>query len=155
MWTNLITILYFTFWIFFAGGLVFLGTSLGYSLWLMVGITLVVTYVVNGSLAHYSLSLKLRSQGKEPPSYSEFLFQTKDFWIKEFTRPIRTPTLLRICLVIVVLFMAILLLAGGFVMFLSHERNVHLYVGAFLFVLGIVSIWLGYRFFKKDGPQSE
>jgi small basic protein len=150
---KLIAILYFAFWILFAVGLVFLGTSLGYPLWLMIVIAYLVTHVGNGSLAHYALSRRLRSQNKEPPSYFEFLFRTKSFRISELTKPIRAPILLRVFLGIVALLMAVLLLAGGSVVVLIHERSVHLFVGAFLFVLGIVCIWLGHRFLKKEGTD--
>ena len=153
MWLKLIVILYFTFLAVLAVGLVYLGTNSGYPLWLMIGIAYIVVLVVNGSLAYYALSLKLNRQGKNPPSYFGFLFQP--FRDSELTRPMQVPALVRITLGALVLLMAALLLAGGSAMVLFHERNVHIFVGTFLFVFGIVSIWLGYRILKKEGPRPE
>jgi hypothetical protein len=153
MWTKLIVILYFTFLAVLAVGLVYLGTNSGYPLWLMIGIAYIVVLVVNSSLAYCAQSLKLKRQGESPPSYFEFLFQP--FREVEFTRPIRVPTLVRITLGSLVLLMAALLLAAGSAMVLLYERNVHILVGTALFAFGIISIWLGYRFLKKESPRLE
>jgi hypothetical protein len=111
MWTKLIVILYFGFLAALAVGFVYLGTNSGYPLWLMIGIAYIVVLAVNGTLAYYAQSLKLKRQGENPPSYFEFLFQP--FREVELTRPIRAPALVRITLGAVVLLMAALLLAGG------------------------------------------
>lgn len=153
MWARLIVILYFTFLAVLAVGLVYLGTNSGYPLWLMIGIAYIIVLVVNGSLAYRTLYLKLKRQGENPPSYFEFLFQP--FREVELTRPIRAPALVRITLGTVVLLMAAFLLAGGSAMVLFHERNVHILFGTGLFAFGIISIWLGYRFLKMEGPSSE
>jgi hypothetical protein len=107
MSTRLITTLYFFFWICFAAAIVFFGSSFGHSPWLMVGIALLVIFFVSGSIAHYVLSWKLRRDGKQPPSYFEFLIQTNKLEIVEFNRPIRVPSLVRILLGLVVVLVAI------------------------------------------------
>jgi hypothetical protein len=146
----LIATIYFFFWICLAAALAMIGSSHGYSPWLMVGIAFLVFFFVNGSIAHYALSRRLIRENRQPPSYFEFLFQTDSFGIAALNKPIRAPSLVRILLGIVTVLVAILYIAGGSTMIFFHERPVEMYVGSFLLPLGIFSLYLGSRFFRKE-----
>ena len=144
---RLIVILYFALLILVAVGIVYLGTSYGLPLWVMIGVALLVIHILNASLLFLARSVKLRADGKQPPSYFKFMLESFSFRFGDMQRSVRSPLWVRIILALVVLLAALLLLAGA-VSTAFDERDLPVIVTVILLCLGILSLWLTWRFLK-------
>ena len=70
---------YLALWAAVTAGLIYGIVLAGYSAWIGVASGFVLFLCVNGSLAHRARVRQFRLEGKEPPSYLQFLFLRRGF----------------------------------------------------------------------------
>lgn len=140
--------LYLGLWVTLAVVLAYFGMAVGVSPWVTVGGVFVTFFFINGSLAYVFRSRQLKREGRTPPSYINYVFQTD-----RFNQPAQVPALVRIALGLIVIFGAALFLFAGGVFMLTHKSSGQLFAGCLLFSLGAAFAYVGYRVIRMNHPS--
>lgn len=141
---------YIALWFAVAAVIAYLGAKAGQSPWLIGGGVLALFFFINGAIAYLLRSRQLRREGKQPPTYIEYLFQTGK---REAVQPLQLPALIRIALGLLVIFGAVLFIFGGGVFILNFDRFAVLIVGLSFLILGVAFAYIGYRVILAKGER--
>ena len=145
---RLYTAIYLGFWVALAVTIAYFGTTAGVSPWLSASLVFIAFFFINGSLTYLFLSRRLKGQGKTPPPFLQYLFQTE-----KLNQPTPVPTPVRVVLGLIVIFGGALFILGGGVFVSNFDRAAVLLVGfAFLF-LGFAFLYVGYRVIRMNRPN--
>jgi hypothetical protein len=141
---KLYTAIYLGFWIALAVVVAYLGNSP----WLSVGAVFITFFFVNGSLAYVLRSRQLRREGKTPPRYLAYLFQTH-----KIGQPTIVPAPIRITLGSIVILGGALFVFGGGVFVVGFDRLAVFLVGCLFLLLGAAFVYVGYRVIRMNQPN--
>jgi MFS family permease len=145
--SKVIAVFYIALWVGVAAVLAYLGAAAGYSPWMIGGGVLVAFFFINGSLAYVFRSRQLRREGKQPPTYAKYLFQTEKFQAGQLSEPMRFPAPIRVALGLIVTLGGAFFIVGGGLFVFHFDRLSVLVIGLCFVALGIAFAYLGYRVF--------
>lgn len=87
---ELLVALYLGIWVGVGAMVAHFGEQNGVTTWVSAVATFVVFFFVNGTLGYPLRSRQLKREGKTPPGYANFMFQTQ-----KINQPMQVPSLVR------------------------------------------------------------
>ena len=145
---KLLVLLYLGLWVSLGAVLAYFGVAVGIPVWATAVTAFVVFFFVNGTAAYVLRSRQLRREGKTPPAYARYMFQTQ-----EINGPIPIPGAVRVVLGLIVILGAGLFILGGGVFLFAFERPGYLVAGCLFLVLGLAFAYVGYRVIRMNRPN--
>jgi hypothetical protein len=124
-----------------------IGEKYGVSIWVSAVATFVVFFFVNGTLAYVLRARQLKREGKAPPAYTSFMFQTQSI-----NQPMQVPSLVRVALGLVVILGAGLFVFAGGVLVFAAKHSGYVIGGGILLLLGATFAYVGYRVIRMNRP---
>ena len=144
---KLLVALYLGIWIGLGAVVAYFGEKNGVAAWVSAVVTFVVFFFVNGTLAYIFKTRQLKREGKIPPAYASFMFQTQNI-----NQPMQVPSLVRVALGLVVIVGAGLFMFAGGVLVVAAKQSGYLVGGGILLLLGTAFAYVGYRVVRMSRP---
>jgi len=131
-----------------AAVVIYFGVKAGHSIPLMILVVSMLFMFIIGTISYYCRSYLLRQQGKQPPQYLKYLFQTE-----QLNQPAPFPVVIQYALFLIMVFGGmVLVLIGGLILLFPGDVE-HSGVAYIAIVSGAPIIYFGYRLVRKYRGQ--